>query len=256
MKSIKALASIVLASSTLLAQASNVIHGLTFTVDYDFDTYGLGIGGASTGTTGSQIYRGYSEFDISGQTAGKAVLSFQLLSQNGFESYMVGNKQPSILPKQASFVVGLYEGDNKASAPKTFPVRENFQATTPVASFASGGAPDSTAIFYGGDTSLRSTITTGQEYFFDVTDFYNALIEKGAISLGTSIVSSIGPSNSISMSMYGFNNFQLAVDYSVPPPIPEPETYGLLLAGLLTMGVRWRVASSTAPGRPARFATS
>jgi hypothetical protein len=200
---------VICASSPFELHAQSSINGLTYTYYFDGDFYPWqwgGIGGAQAGRLGSQTAYGHSEFDLAGQQAGTATLTFELTS--AWEQETCCNLPPPI----STISLGAYAGDNLAQLPgspypETFNVGNN-EFGQKFASFAVTGLP------------------IGQKFTYDVTSFYNKSLLNGDAALGIGLVGSTPIRTT-----YSFSNFVL----TVTPPVPEPSTYALFAFGLASL---------------------
>ena len=224
---------------------AQTVKGLTFGYGYDLVSYGpVGVGDATTvGSGGGEIYYGFSEFDLTGLSTGTAQLSFALTRQEGLLDLLGPPWFVRVLPRSTTFTLGTYRGDNIASAPPRVlsPGGDHFDAGprdfgVAFASFGSGSEPDPIAVERG-DSSGRSALTIGQTFTLDVTDQFNRSLANGDPALGIALVSGFGQLV-LSEALYSFGNWQLTVTPSAP--VPEPESYALMVAGLGALAIATR----------------
>lgn len=93
---------------------------------------------------------------------------------------------------------------------------------------------------FGIDSLLASTIIGTGDFLvgFDVTPFVSGLTGTGSFAAFTWREEPFGPNSLMGIS-YTFGP-ELSIGYSVSAPIPEPEVYAMLLAGLGLLGVEAR----------------
>lgn len=182
-------------------RADTVTSGLTFTVAFD-DTLTLQYRSTGTsnspnkaevGSSGYEMTRGLSEFNLSGLTPGAAILTFDVF----WEGSLSG-----LAPAAMMIDVLAYQGNSAENL-------SDFQAAT----FATVG------------TFSTAGLVVGQTLSFDATTIYNLALANGFGSLGIRLE---GRSAS-SFGAYTFDNFRLTTEAT---PTPEPGTLLLLGAGL------------------------
>jgi hypothetical protein len=201
-------------------QAQSVTNGLTYTYYFDGDRYpwdGPALGFASAGTLGSQTAFGHSEFDLAGKTFGSAVLSFRLAGA------YCGSLE--CLPGSSTVYLGVYAGDNLAKLPGVnTPPFDNPGSNEFGQEFASFST--------GNDGQGNSLLEVGQTFSYNVTNFYNQALLNGDLALGIGI-----QATTPYRTTFAFDSFTLTVSPNeFTPAVPEPETYALLLAGLIVTG--------------------
>lgn len=213
------------------ASASSVdVAGLTFSAEADSDYPNCCRavqGGARVGNYYGADYQshGLSEFDLGG-LAGQALpgsvatVSFDL---TGFSNIFAAGRAPT-----GNIWAGTYRGDNQMSFLDYFPPEYR-----PLTVF-----------------SLDNAVI-GQHFSFDVTNAFGTALANQAPALGLLLRYSGADSNFAS-----FGNFVLDVSTGAAvTAVPEPATWGLMLAGLVTVGaLRKRRTLGRAPRDPAQSA--
>jgi hypothetical protein len=218
-----ALAALSLGSLPMAAAAQTVVEGLTFTTTYDGDDVGRHLAPeAAVGVTSVQFYRGNSEFDLAGlgSARGPVQLSFNLasaLDERGLDRF--DSPIPPVYPISGELSVGTYRGDNLASRFDFRPVSTGTLAVMDTAGLLAG-------------TQIR----------LDVTGAFNDAISHGDTSLGFWLMAT-GPSFmgfSRHTTVLTFDDFRLTINDAAAMPVPEPQTWALMLAGLAGVGAAAR----------------
>ena len=213
------IAAAICAALTAGASAAS-INGLTFSVTADEDyylpepySYGyvtLGSGGAEAGMWGynSEWIAARSEFDLTGiSRVSTATLTFMYYQSSSSQPATPGYPDSGFSER-----IFTYMGDNQAEKHD----------------FTPNGASTIGSIDGIGATLLHNTVLT-----FDVASQVNAILGGGGDSLG------VGINWSAADHFASYGNFVLTVT-----PVPEPQTYAMLAAGLALLGaVRARQAA-------------
>jgi hypothetical protein len=194
------------------AAAQSQLVGDTYFISYDIDTFSYGrFGYADVGQTSSfiEFYRGFVQFNLAGQAAAEhATLSFDYL---GFTHE---GRHPS-----ESVVIDRYRLGRDETLNGPGRQRDPYPYYSP--SVATVGTLSSLTAFPG-----RLT--------FDVTESFNSAVADADGYLRLRLIASAGPEPvpRVANNLLRFTNFAIAVT-----PVPEPETYALMLVGLAAAGL-------------------
>jgi PEP-CTERM motif len=176
---------------------------------------GYPAGKAEVGVFIGEQVRGLSEFDLSRSglpdggvvttPAGSAVLSFRVFNDGGLQP---GNDRPFT----GAITVEAYGANNSEDV-------SDWEIPT-------------LGPLYGFGFSTAS-LAVGQVLTFDVTNSVNAFLSDGGptAKIGFKLTT-----NHLTEAAWTFDNFAL----SIAAPVPEPQTYALLLAGLVSVALAAR----------------
>jgi hypothetical protein len=194
------------------AAAQSQLVGDTYFISYDIDTFSYGrFGYADVGQASFfiEFYRGFVQFNLIGQAAAEhATLSFDYLGFIG----------PGLHPSE-SVVIDRYRVGRDETLNGPSRQRDPYPYYSP--SVATVGTLSSL-------TALPGRLT------FDVTESFNSAVADADGYLRLRLIASAGPEQvpRVANNLLRFTNFAIAVT-----PVPEPETYALMLAGLAAAGL-------------------
>ena len=184
--------------------------GFTFTTDGDYPVYGYVTPGAHSGNYGGLEFDiALAEIDLSGLTqSSSATLSLHYASG---ALYHYGGNTPYALPATGRVTLMQYTGDNVAA---TSDYRAPNQGTV-------------------GSFELQ-TVGVGNRVSFDVTGLYNAAIARGDPAFGLKILmDGFYGGAPIADEFAYYDDITLTV---ATPLVPEPSTWMLMFAGIVTIG--------------------